>query len=408
MQTSPNWKLWGRLARDGDRPRVVVHNPLHKMRSTRRGTRPPATFNHSLRPREPMEAEGARRRHPSRPALPWAVRLQATGFGVGVDVISRRDGTVNRGLYSVIDRLLRVRADPRPDGSGVRSADFDVDASRGLWARVFSPADTTVASRPLPVIVYFHGGGFALFSAANRYFDALCRRLCYGINAVVVSVEYRLAPEHRYPAAYDDAMDTLLFINANGGIPSLDDNVPVDLSNCFLAGESAGGNIIHHVANRWVATDQATSNCVRLAGLLLVQPYFGGEERTNSELMLEGVAPIVNLRRQDFWWKAFLPVGANRDHPAAHVTGENAELSEVFPPAIVVVGGLDPLQDWQRRYADVLRRKGKMAQVVEFPEGIHAFYMFSELADSTKVIEDMRVFVESNMTSASAPESSAP
>lgn len=303
-----------------------------------------------------------------------------------------------------------MRADTRPDGSGVRSADFDVDASRDLWARVFFPVSGPAP--PAPVVVYFHGGGFALFSSSIRYFDALCRRLCRGLGAAaVVSVNYRLAPEHKFPAAYDDAMDTLLFLAAhNGAIPNAGP-LQLDLSNCFLAGESAGGNIIHHVANRWAwawaASDKNNNNKptrrkLRVAGLLSVQPYFGGEERTESELALDGVAPIVSLRRSDFWWRAFLPAGATRDHPAAHVTEDNVGLAEEgFPPVMVVVGGFDPLQDWQRRYADVLRRKGKRVNVVEFSEGIHAFYIFSELADSARAIEEMRAFVESNCKSAS-------
>ncbi|XP_044969545.1 probable carboxylesterase 18 [Hordeum vulgare subsp. vulgare] len=328
-----------------------------------------------------------------RASLPRAVRLQVAVFSAAIDVINRRDGTVNRRLYSVADRVLRVRAGPRPDPSGVRSADFDVDASRGLWARVFS-FSSPVPQAPLPVVVYFHGGGFAMFSARQCYFDRLCRRICRGVGAVVVSVEYRLAPEHPYPAAYDDAVDTLRFIDANG-VPGMDEGVRVDLSSCFLAGESAGGNIIHHAANRWAAA-APTPSSVRVAGLLSVQPYFGGEERTESELRLDGVAPIVTLRRADFWWRAFLPEGASRDHPAAHVTDENAELTEAFPPAMVLVGGLDPLQDWQRRYADVLRRKGKAVEVVEFPDGIHAFYLFPDLPDTARAIERMRTFVESN------------
>lgn len=134
-----------------------------------------------------------------------------------------------------------------------------------------------------------------------------------------------------------------------------------------------------------------------MAGLLSVQPYFGGEERTESELALDGVAPIVSLRRSDFWWRAFLPAGATRDHPAAHVTEDNVGLAEEgFPPVMVVVGGFDPLQDWQRRYADVLRRKGKRVTVAEYPDGFHGFYGFPELDDAWKVLEDMKAFVESN------------
>uniref|UniRef100_A0A0A8ZWA5 Alpha/beta hydrolase fold-3 domain-containing protein n=1 Tax=Arundo donax TaxID=35708 RepID=A0A0A8ZWA5_ARUDO len=270
-----------------------------------------------------------------------------------------------------------------------------MDASRGIWARVFAPA---AADRPLPVIVYYHGGGFALFSPAIGPFNGVCRRFCSQIGAVVVSVNYRLAPEHRYPAAYDDGVDALRFIDANGGVPGLGADVPVDLASCFLAGESAGGNVVHHVANRWAAEWQPSARNVRVAGIFPVQPYFGGEERTESELRLEGVAPVVNLRRSDFSWKAFLPVGANRDHPAAHVTDENADLAEEFPPTMVVIGGFDPLMDWQRRYADVLLRKGKKVQVAEFPDAFHGFYGFPELADATKVLQDMKTFVESNRT----------
>ncbi|XBI89798.1 hypothetical protein VPH35_027552 [Triticum aestivum] len=152
---------------------------------------------------------------PTPPPLPLGVRLQLAGLTAAIDAVERSDGTVNRCLYSVIDRLLSARANPRPDGSGVRSYDFTVDASRGIWARVFAPVSSEV---PLPVIVYYHAGGFALFSPAIGPFNGVCRRLCSDVGAVVVSVNYRLAPEHRYPAAYDDGVDALRFIDDAGGI----------------------------------------------------------------------------------------------------------------------------------------------------------------------------------------------
>ena len=339
------------------------------------------------------------RRPPPPPPMPLGLRLQLIGLSAAIAAVERRDGTVNRALYSVlVEHLMSVRADPSPDAAtgAVRSFDFTIDAARGLWARVFAPAAAAPAATPMPVMVYYHGGGFALFSPAVAPFDGVCRRLCGDVGVVVVSVNYRLAPEHRYPAAYDDGVDALRFLDGNG-IPGLDgDDVPVDLASCFLAGESAGGNIVHHVANRWAATWQPTAKNLRLAGIIPVQPYFGGEERTPSELALDGVAPVVNLRRSDFSWKAFLPVGADRDHPAAHVTDENAELAEAFPPAMVVIGGFDPLKDWQWRYVDVLRRKGKAVEVAEFPDAFHGFYGFPELADAGKVLQDMKVFVQRN------------
>uniref|UniRef100_J3MNI1 Alpha/beta hydrolase fold-3 domain-containing protein n=1 Tax=Oryza brachyantha TaxID=4533 RepID=J3MNI1_ORYBR len=343
-----------------------------------------------------MAAAHGRRR---RVALPWTVRLRLCGLEAAIDVAQCRDGGVNRSLFSLFDR--RTPADPRPDATGVGSTDITVDASRGLWARVFTVAERSPS--PRPVIVYFHGGGVTLFSAASRTYDALCRTLCGGLGAVVVSVNYRLAPEHRAPAAYDDGEAVLRYL-ATTGLPG--HVSPVDVSACFVAGDSAGGNIAHHVAHRWTDATAASNSPdhparvilvhpIRLAGVILLQPFFGGEERTEAELRLEGVGAVVNMRRADWCWRAFLPEGADRNHPAAHVTDE-ADLAEGFPPAMVVVGGYDTLQDWQRRYAATLRRKGKAVQVVEFPEAIHSFYAFPELADSGKLVAAMRAFVESN------------
>ncbi|EAZ40844.1 hypothetical protein OsJ_25323 [Oryza sativa Japonica Group] len=160
--------------------------------------------------------------------------------------------------------------------------------------------------------------------------------------------------------------------------------------------DAAGGNIAHHVAHRWAAATTSSSRRVRLAGVVLLQPFFGGEERTEAELRLDGVGPVVSMARADWCWRAFLPEGADRDHPAAHVTGENAELAEEFPPAMVVVGGYDTLQDWQRRYAGMLRRNGKAVQVVEYPAAIHSFYVFPELADSGELVKEMKAFMERN------------
>ncbi|CAD6216902.1 unnamed protein product [Miscanthus lutarioriparius] len=342
---------------------------------------------------------------PRRAALPWKVRLMLFALNVAAGLSMRRDGTINRSVFSLFDR--RARASARPDVHGVRSADVEVDASRGLWGRVFSPSEAASSASPLPVVVYFHGGAFALLSAASVPYDAMCRLFCRELGAVVVSVDYRLAPEHRCPAAYEDGVDILRYL-ANAGLPD-GVAVPVDLSRCFLAGDSAGANIAHHVAQRWTTACVASSSSVprsspfRLAGVVLVQPYLGGEERTDAEVRLDGKVPVVTVRGSDWMWRAFLPEGADRNHPAAHVTDENADLADGFPPAMVVIGGLDPLQDWQRRYADVLRRKGKAVRVVEFPEAIHTFFFFPELPDCARLVEAMKAFIDdSNASSDSA------
>ncbi|BAT02875.1 Os07g0643000 [Oryza sativa Japonica Group] len=342
----------------------------------------------------PADADMTRRRRS--PSLPCAVRVQAAGFALG----HRRDGSVRRLVFSLLD--IHVRAKRR---AGVRSVDVTIDASRGLWARVFSPPPTKgEAAQALPVVVFFHGGGFVLFSAASCYYDRLCRRICRELRAVVVSVNYRLAgPARRFPAAYDDGLAALRYLDANG-LAEAAGVAAVDLSSCFLAGDSAGGNMVHHVAQRWAAASAASpssSTTLRLAGAVLIQPFFGGEERTEEELELDKAALTLSLARTDYYWREFLPEGATRDHPAAHVCGggeHDVEVAEAFPAAMVAIGGFDLLKGWQARYVEALRGKGKAVRVVEYPGAIHGFCLFPELADSGEFVEEMKLFVQEHRT----------
>ena len=139
-----------------------------------------------------------------------------------------------------------------------------------------------------------------------------------------MSVNYRLAPEHRFPCAYNDGVAALRYLDANP-LPAGAVTVPVDLSSCFLAGDSAGGNIAHHVAPRWSAPTPPTSTSppvsLRVAGVILVQPFFGGEERTGAEVALDKACRSLSMAAADYYWREFLPEGATRDHAAAHVCG---------------------------------------------------------------------------------------
>ncbi|KAI0494309.1 hypothetical protein KFK09_024441 [Dendrobium nobile] len=325
-----------------------------------------------------------------KPKLPLKVRLSVSLLSAITDAMCRSDGTINRRLIS----FLNLRAPPNPTPvRGVRTIDLTVDPSRKLWLRLFLPGD----GRPqrLPLIVFFHGGGFAYLSPDTRAYDLACRRIAGKISAVVASVDYRLAPEHRYPAPYEDGIDVLRFVDS-GGIDAVAGDL-VDFSSCFLAGDSAGANIAHHVARRWAAAGGGWSK-VNLSGIVLIQPYFGGEERTESEIRLNR-APLVSTKRTDWLWRAFLPPGADRDHEAANVFGPRAtgELEKRFPPAMVVVGGHDPLQDRQRSYCEGLKARGREVMLLEFPEAFHAFYVFPGIADGDRMIEEMGSFVRSHV-----------
>ncbi|KAG8044827.1 hypothetical protein GUJ93_ZPchr0011g27461 [Zizania palustris] len=324
-------------------------------------------------------AEDPAKRRAVAPPMPWRTRLTILAAGYLTDSTLRADGTVNRRLLNFLDPRVPASAAPR---NGVSSRDVDVDPAIPLRARLFIPCPAGSGGEAVPVVVFFHGGGFTYLSAASSAYDAVCRRIARYSGAAVLSVDYRRSPEHRFPAAYDDGFAALRFLDDPKKHPA--DVVPLDVSRCFLAGDSAGANIAHHVARRYALASPTTFNTLRVASLIAIQPFFGGEERTPAELRLVG-APIVSVPRTDWLWRAFLPPGADRTHQAAHaasLAGAAGIDSPVFPPTTVVIGGYDPLQDWQRRYCETLQLKGKTVRVVDYPNAIHAFYLFPEFAES--------------------------
>ncbi|KAL5820091.1 hypothetical protein ACOSQ3_024059 [Xanthoceras sorbifolium] len=324
---------------------------------------------------------------PTRPTLPWKTRLAVSFVSYLSDTSFSANGSVNKRLLSFLD--LKTPPNSIPVNS-VFTSDTVVDPSRRLWFRLFTP---TTASTTLPVIIFFHGGGFTYLSAASRSYDAVCRRFARKTPAVVVSVDYRLCPEHRFPSPYDDGFDVLKFLDENRETV-LPENA--DLSKCFLAGDSAGANLAHHVAVRACGSQ---FRVLHVTGLISIQPFFGGEERTESEIQLPG-SFFVSVERTDKIWKIFLPEGSNRDHVAANVSGPNAvDISGLdYPEAMVFVGGFDPLKDWQKRYYEWLRKSGKEATLIEYPNMIHAFYVFPELPEASQLFTQVKDFIAKLMT----------
>ncbi|KAK4486028.1 hypothetical protein RD792_008690 [Penstemon davidsonii] len=178
--------------------------------------------------------------------LPLKTRIATSIITTFSDSSLRTDGTVNRRPFRILSSLGLMTTPPNPKPlHGVATSDVTVDAARNLWFRLYVP--TTDTETDLPVIVFFHGGGFVHLAPDVKAYDFVCRRFARKVPAVVVSVNYRLAPEHRYPAQYDDGFDVLKFLDAETSTV-LPRNA--DLSRCFLAGDSAGANLSHHVAKR--------------------------------------------------------------------------------------------------------------------------------------------------------------
>ncbi|XP_021852582.2 probable carboxylesterase 18 [Spinacia oleracea] len=322
--------------------------------------------------------------------LPFKTRVQVALLGLVIDGVRRNNGTINRGVMKLFDR--RVPAKPISSNS-VSSHDVVFDPSNNLWFRLFVPHKADIVAS-LPIIVFFHGGGFSLLSAASSVYDAVCRRFARELKVVVCSVEYRLSPEQKFPSQYDDGFSVLKFLDKphnRRDIPHWPGNA--DVSTVFLAGDSAGANLAHHLSVSY-AKSSSSFSLLKLAGLINIQPFLGGKERVNSEVELEGM-PIVSLERNDWMWKAFLPEGKDLDHWAVNVCGPNAlDIRGLeLPPVLLFVGGFDPMKDRQKKYYEWLRRNDKDVKLVEYSDAIHAFYIFPQLPHANLLMAEIKDFI---------------
>ncbi|KAM0852046.1 hypothetical protein ACQ4PT_052023 [Festuca glaucescens] len=312
-------------------------------------------------------------------------------FGV-VQVLS--DGTVVRGDEAALQPPATY-----PDVPGVEWKDVLYHAAHGLRARLYRPSSSLARSGKLPVLVYFHGGGYCLGSFAQPMFHTFCLRAAAELPAVVLSVQYRLAPEHRLPAAIEDSADFLSWLRVQAELAATGGADPwlaesADFARTFVSGASAGANLAHHVTVR-VASGQLAVRPLRVAGYVLLSAFFGSTERTAAEV--EPPADVsLTVEASDQLWHMSLPVGATRDHPVANPFGpDSPSLTAVdLPPALVVVPGSDVLRDHVRGYAARLKEMGKAVEVVEFDREQHGFSVlqpFSEAAN--ELLRVLRRFV---------------
>ncbi|XP_076883774.1 gibberellin receptor GID1C-like [Bidens hawaiensis] len=303
-----------------------------------------------------------------------------SNFKLAYNLLRRPDGTFNRHLAEFLDRKVPANVNPV---DGVFSSDIVIDRPINLLSRIYRPAapdteggvplsksftrleEPVSKSEVVPVIIFFHGGSFAHLSANSAIYDILCRRLAGLCKAVVVSLNYRRAPEHPYPTAYDDGWTALEWVNSRPWLQSKDSKVHI-----FLAGDSSGGNIVHQVALR------AVESKINILGNILLNPMFGGQTRTESETRLDAKY-FVTIQDRDWYWKAFLPEGEDRDHPACNPFGPRGITLEgvKFPKSLVVVAGLDLIQDWQLAYADGLKRAGQDVKLLYLEKAIIGFYL---------------------------------
>lgn len=239
-----------------------------------------------------------------------------------------------------------------------------------IGVRIYWPDDTG-AGRPRPLLVFFHGGGFALGSTDTH--DDICRALCKDGDVIVVSVDYRRSPEHKFPAAPEDCYAALLWTKTNA------ENLGGDDKRIAVCGDSAGGNLSAVVAQ--MARDRGGPQIIYQ---ILIYPNVDADPafQTDSR-MLFGNGDYF-LSHDDIVWiiGMYVPQGANLASP--YLSPLRARSLAALPPALVITAGCDPLRDEGRMYAERLAAAGVPVELKCFETTIHGFVSMSGAIDAGK------------------------
>jgi acetyl esterase len=210
---------------------------------------------------------------------------------------------------------------------------------------------------PLPGMVFFHGGGWVVGNVDTH--DGLCRQLANGVEMVVVSVDYQLAPEHKYPAAFEDCYAATCWAAENAR------ELGIDPKRLTVGGDSAGGNLAAAVA--LAARDRKTPS---LAYQLLYYPVL--DCRFDTPSYVENANDYMLTREQMIWfWRQYVP--RDEDRQQAYASPLRAVDLKGLPPALVITAEFDPLRDEGEEYVRSLTEAGSSARLIRFDGLIHGF-----------------------------------
>ena len=227
--------------------------------------------------------------------------------------------------------------------------------------RLYTPV---AAGGTCPALVYYHGGGWVIGDLDTH--DALCRTLANEAGCKVIAVDYRLAPEHPFPAAFDDCLAAVKWVEKNAS------DIGIDPNRIAVAGDSAGGNIAAAVALQAKA-DKGP----HIAFQLLIYPVTDAPRGTKSyKDFAEG--HFLEADGMDWFWNHYV-AGADAGD-ARHSPLRAASLAGL-PPAYVVTAGFDVLRDEGKAYAEALKKAGVAVECVNYEGMIHGFFNLQGVLD---------------------------
>jgi acetyl esterase len=303
--------------------------------------------------------------HPYDPELaPWAPAFAQLSFA---DVPAARAGEAE--LIAALppyDPPVPLDVDelqvPGPDGAPE------------VRVRRYQPADH---DGQLPALVYIHGGGFVVGSL--ELYDADCRRIAAEVGAVVFSVDYRLAPEHPFPAGLEDCYATLVWVAENAG------ELGVDPERIAVGGESAGGGLTAGVA--LLARDRGGPRlCLQVLGI----PELDDRLETESMRSLGVGTPITTIENGEISWDSYLGAGVRgTDAVSPYAAPTRATDLAGLPPAFVTAYEFDALRDEGIAYAQRLMTAGVSTELHVYPGAFHACTWLSHVEICQRILGDL-------------------
>ncbi|GMH02702.1 hypothetical protein Nepgr_004541 [Nepenthes gracilis] len=284
-----------------------------------------------------------------------------------------------------VERLLGTATVPAglDAQTGVDSKDVKIsDALDTVSARLYLPKfmlNNPEQDPQLPLLIYFHGGGFCIETAFSPTYHNHLNLLASQANVVVVSVDYRRAPEFPLPVAYDDSWAAIKWVinNQADADPWLNDRI-VDYSRVFIAGDSAGANIAHHMAIR------AGIEGINVAGAILVHPFFSGVDPIGGN-EADRRAHLQSRRFVEGLWRLVCPnTRMGLDDPLVNPSFDPRLKLMGSKKVLIFVADKDSLRGVGFYYKEVLDKSGwaGAAEVVEAKGEGHVFHLFNPSSES--------------------------
>jgi acetyl esterase len=235
-------------------------------------------------------------------------------------------------------------------------------------ARVYTPVKLRKADGLAPCLVFFHGGGWVIGNLDSH--DVACRNLADEGQLIVISIDYRLAPEHKFPAAVNDAVAATTWIADNAK------QLGIDASRLTVGGDSAGGNLAAVVAM------SARDNGPAIAGQVLIYPAvdFAMKHPSHSE-----PETSVLLTHSAIKWFTGLYLNSATDGNDWRASPARATTLAGLPPAYVLTAGADPLRDEGVEYAERLKQAGVAVAYRHFPGQFHGFFTMGRLLPQANI-----------------------